>query len=55
MDLSVEPSDEVLGLRLLRAFLSLPPDKRAQVIAFAEDLARAHVRADEGQETTPDL
>ncbi|WP_454646284.1 hypothetical protein [Bradyrhizobium liaoningense] len=49
-----ERSDEVEGLRLIRAFLSLPPDKRAEVIAFAEELARAHaLSAREGRETLP--
>lgn len=41
------------GLRLIRAFLSLPPDKRAEVIAFVEELARAHARPEEGTEASP--
>lgn len=45
--------DDVQGLRLVRAFLSLPPDKRAEVIAFVEDLVRAHARPQEGQEVSP--
>lgn len=48
-----ERSDEVEGLRLIRAFLSLPPDKRAEVIAFAEELARVHGRPAEGTEASP--
>ncbi|RQH15670.1 hypothetical protein EHH60_00240 [Bradyrhizobium sp. RP6] len=48
-----ERSDEVEGLRLIRAFLSLPPDKRAEVIAFAEELARVHGRPAEGTEALP--
>lgn len=48
-----ERSDEVEGLRLIRAFLSLPPDKRAEVIAFVEELARAHARPEEGTEASP--
>ncbi|ULK98767.1 hypothetical protein [Bradyrhizobium sp. I71] len=48
-----ERSDEVEGLRLIRAFLSLPPDKRAEVIAFAEELARAHALSTEGREASP--
>lgn len=48
MDSRADPSDEAQGLRLVRAFLSLPPDKRAEVIAFVEDLVRAHARPDEG-------
>ena len=48
-----DPSDEAQGLRLVRAFLSLPPDKRAEVLAFVEDLMRAHARPEEGQEISP--
>jgi len=53
MDSKVEPSDEAQGLRLVRAFLSLPPDKRAEVIVFVEDLVRANTRPDDGQEASP--
>jgi hypothetical protein len=48
-----ETSDEAQGLRLVRAFLLLPPDKRAEVLAFVEDLLRAHPRSEEGQEVSP--
>jgi hypothetical protein len=53
MNSRADPSDEVLGLRLVRAFLSLPPDKRAEVIAFVEGLVRAHARPDDRQEISP--
>jgi len=53
MDSKVEPSDEAQGLRLVRAFLSLPPDKRAEVIAFVEDLVRVHAGPDDGREVSP--
>lgn len=53
MDSKIDPSDEAQGLRLVRAFLSLPPEKRAEVIAFVEDLVRAHARPEDGQETSP--
>ncbi|WP_342740404.1 hypothetical protein [Bradyrhizobium sp. B117] len=43
-----EKLDEVEGLRLVRAFLSLPPHKRAEVIAFVEELARLHPQPGEG-------
>ena len=43
MDAEDERVDEAEGLKLIRAFLSLPPDKRAEVIAFAEGLARVQV------------
>ncbi|GGI23580.1 hypothetical protein [Bradyrhizobium guangdongense] len=55
MDSKVEPSDEAQGLRLVRAFLSLPPDKRAEVIAFVEDLVvRVHAGPDDGQDVSLD-
>ncbi|MBW7962895.1 MULTISPECIES: hypothetical protein [unclassified Bradyrhizobium] len=54
MDSRADPSGEVQGLRLVRAFLSLPPEKRAEVIAFVEDLVRAHVRPDDCGEASPD-
>ncbi len=53
MDSKADLSDEALGLRLVRAFLSLPPEKRAEVIAFAEHLARAHAAHDDAQEASP--
>lgn len=53
MDAEDERVDEVEGLRLVRAFLSLPPDKRAEVIAFVEELARAHGRPEGGTEASP--
>ena len=55
MDSRVDPSDEAQGLWLVRAFLSLPPEKRAEVIAFVEDLLRAHAQPDDGQEASPGL
>ncbi|MCK1336338.1 hypothetical protein ACVWWG_008483 [Bradyrhizobium sp. LB7.2] len=53
MDAKTDHSDEADGLRLVRAFLSLPPDKRAEVIAFVEELARAQSRPEEGTEVSP--
>ncbi|MET4387919.1 hypothetical protein ABIB73_003676 [Bradyrhizobium sp. F1.4.3] len=53
MESREDQSDEALGLRLVRAFLALPRDKRAEVIAFVEDLVRAHARPEEGQEASP--
>ena len=44
MDVKSDQSDEAQGLRLVRAFLSLSPEKRAEVIAFVEQLARAQDR-----------
>ncbi|WP_441236904.1 hypothetical protein [Bradyrhizobium sp. 930_D9_N1_4] len=37
-------SEEAQGLRLVRVFLLLSPGKRAEVIAFVEELARAQGR-----------
>ncbi|WP_164935601.1 hypothetical protein [Bradyrhizobium guangzhouense] len=54
MDSRADPSDEVQGLRLVRAFLLLPPEKRAQVIAFVEDLVRAHTQPEDAREVSPD-
>ena len=53
MDAEDERVDEAEGLRLIRAFLSLPPDKRAEVIAFVEELARAQGRTEAGTEASP--
>ncbi|BAL75957.1 hypothetical protein [Bradyrhizobium cosmicum] len=53
MDAKTTPSDEAQGLRLIRAFLSLPPEKRAEVIALVEELARAHGGRDERPEVSP--
>ncbi|SFI33146.1 hypothetical protein [Bradyrhizobium sp. Gha] len=54
MDSTADPSNEAQGLRLVRAFLSLPPEKRARVIAFVEDLVRAQARTDDGHEVSRD-
>lgn len=53
MDVKPDQSDEAQGLRLVRAFLSLPPDKRAEVIAFVEELARVQGRPEAGTEASP--
>ena len=53
MDALKERPNEAEGLRLIRAFLTLPPDKRAEVIAFVEGLARAHGRLEEGAKASP--
>ena len=53
MDAKTDQSDEAQGLRLIRAFLSLPPEKRAEVIAFVEGLARAQGWPGEGHEASP--
>jgi hypothetical protein len=45
--------DEAEGLRLVRAFLSLPPDKRRLVLNFADELVRAQDRHEEKTEASP--
>lgn len=47
MDASKERPNEVESLRLIRAFLTLSRDRRAEVIAFVEGLARVHGRREE--------
>ena len=53
MDAGEQQSNEAEGLRLIRAFLSLPPDKRAEVIAFVEELVLAQDRPAESSEISP--
>lgn len=54
MDATNERQNEGEGLKLIRAFLSLPPEKRAEAIAFAEELARAYGQSgEEGANPTP--
>lgn len=54
MDPEKERLDGAEGLKLIRAFLSLLPDQRAEVIAFVEDLARAHGQPETGIEASPE-
>jgi hypothetical protein len=53
----MKPKDEspeaAEGLRLVRAFLLLPPDRRRLVLKFVEELSRAQDRREEGAETSP--
>lgn len=53
MDAESNQSEEAQGLRLVRAFLMLPPEKRAEVIAFVEELVRAQSRPEAGTEVSP--
>jgi hypothetical protein len=48
----VQP-EKAQGLRLVRAFLSLPPEKRTLVIRFVEELSRDRGRPEEGAEACP--
>jgi hypothetical protein len=45
--------DETEGLRLLRAFLALPPEKRRRVIEFVDKLSREPDSCGEGGEASP--
>jgi hypothetical protein len=53
MELWEDQSDEAQGLRLVRAFLALPPDKRAEVIAFVERLAGAQEQPGQAEKASP--
>jgi hypothetical protein len=49
----VEWPDETQGLRLLRSFLSLPPEKRQLVLEFVEQLCDEQAPRAEGSESVP--
>jgi hypothetical protein len=53
MDAKTDQSDEAQGLRLVRAFLSLPSDRRAEMIAFVEELVRAQGTPEAPAESLP--
>jgi len=53
MDAKTNQSNEVQGLQLIRAFLTLPPDKRAEVTAFVEELTRAQPQPESAAEVLP--
>lgn len=53
MELREDQSDEAQGLRLVRAFLALPPDKRAEVIAYVEQLAGTQDRPGQAEKASP--
>ncbi|MBR0827014.1 hypothetical protein JQ596_15825 [Bradyrhizobium manausense] len=45
--------EEALGLRLVRAFLTLPPEQRQHVLQIVEDMSRGPDRHEEGAEAAP--
>jgi hypothetical protein len=53
----MEPEDEwpeeAVGLRLLRTFLALPPEKRRRVLKFIEELACEADRCGEEGKASP--
>jgi hypothetical protein len=44
MELAATPVEVVLSLRLLKAFLSLPPEQRPEIIEWMEQRARQQAR-----------
>lgn len=52
MESQAESSDELQGLRLVRAFLALPPEKRRRVLQFVEELSREQGPRQEGAEAS---
>jgi len=53
MELREDQCDEAQGLRLVRAFLALPPDKRAEIVAFVEQLAEAKDQPGQAEKASP--
>lgn len=45
--------EEALGLRLVRAFLTLQPEKRQHVLEIVEEMSRGPDRREEGAEAAP--
>ncbi len=46
-------TEEALGLRLVRNFLLLPPEKRQLVLEFVEQLSRAQERREDAPKVSP--
>jgi hypothetical protein len=53
METKAERADEVQGLRLVRSFLQLSPEKRRIVLDFVEELCRQHGQSDDRAEASP--
>ena len=53
MESEVERPDEAQGLRLVRSFRQLSPERRQMVIDFVEELCRQQGRSDDGVEASP--
>lgn len=53
MERGSERSEEALGLRLVRAYLTLPPEKRRRLMQFVEELSRELDRPNEGAGASP--
>ena len=45
--------EEAQGLRLVRCFLRLPPEKRQLVLEFVEELAREQGGQEDGPKVSP--
>jgi hypothetical protein len=52
MELKADDSQEALGLRLVRAYLTLPPEKRQRVLQFVEEMTREQGQSSEGAEAS---
>ena len=53
MESKAERADEVQGLRLVRSYLQLSPEKRQMVLEFVDELCRQQGRVDDGTEASP--
>lgn len=53
MEQNNEQPEEAAGLWLVRAFLTLPPEKRSVVLKFVEDLSREQEHCGEATEASP--
>jgi hypothetical protein len=53
MESKAERADEAQGLRLVRSFLNLSPERRQMVLDFVEELCRQQGRSDDGAEAPP--
>ena len=45
--------EEAEGLRLMRTFVKLPPEKRSAVLKFIEEMSREQDRRGEASEAAP--
>ena len=53
MEPKAEWPEEAQGLRLVRAYLALPPEKRQLVLQFVEEMSREQGRHQEGAGASP--
>jgi hypothetical protein len=53
MESKAEGVDEVQGLRLVRSFLLLSPERRQMVLDFIEEMSRQQGPTDDGAKASP--